>query len=117
MHDFRRLKVWQKAHSLTLSVYRVSASFPADEVFGLTAQMRRAAVSIGSNLAEGAGRNSDRDFARFVRIAEGSCHEFESDLLLARDLGYFPAKVFQKLDSDRDELRRMLMALRKRLMS
>lgn len=88
MRDFRDLTVWQKAHKLALAVYSHTAGFPKDERFGLTAQVRRAAVSVASNIAEGRGRNSDRDFARFLSIAAGSLSEVECQLLIACDLGY-----------------------------
>ena len=83
---FRKLFVWQKAHQLTLEVYRSTRSFSEDEKYGLTAQMRRCAVSIGANIAEGSARKSDRDFARFVQIAFASASELEQHLLLAVDL-------------------------------
>ena len=87
MQDFRKLVVWQKSHAVTLAVYRFTKAFPADERFGLTSQMRRAASSIGANLAEGSSRGSDTDFARFVQISVGSASEMECHLMLARDLG------------------------------
>jgi four helix bundle protein len=83
MKDFRQLKVWQKAHQLTLAIYQVTGSFPRDEIYGLTSQMRRAAASIPSNLAEGCGRNSDAELARFSSMAAGSASELEYHLLLA----------------------------------
>src|SRR5947209_6396749 len=88
MQDFRNLLVWQKSHELVLQVYRISRDFPREEFFGLTSQMRRCAVSVRSNIAEGCGRGSDPDFARFLIIAMGSSSELEYQLLLSRDLGY-----------------------------
>jgi len=85
--DFKELKVWCKAHELTLVVYRLTRSFPKDELFGLTGQLRRSAASIGANIAEGCGRRSDGEFTRFLQIARGSVSELECHLLLARDLG------------------------------
>jgi four helix bundle protein len=82
MQDFRQLTVWQKAHRLTLSVYRASRPFPKEEMFGLTSQLRRAAAGIGANIAEGCGRGSDADFGRFLTIAMGSASEVENHLLL-----------------------------------
>ena len=86
MKDFHELKVWQKAHQLTLAVYRMTATFPREELYGLTTQLRRSCSSIPANLAEGCGRNGDAEFARFCCIAMGSASELEYHLLLARDL-------------------------------
>ena len=88
MKDFRKQKVWQKAHDLALEVYRVTEAFPKREVFGLTSQIRRAGVSIPANIAEGCGQDTDADFARFLQIAMGSASELEYHLLLVHDLGF-----------------------------
>ena len=82
--DFRELKVWQKAHQLTLTVYQLTAAFPREELYGLTSQLRRSCSSIPANLAEGCGRNGDAEFARFCSIAMGSASEVEYHLLLAQ---------------------------------
>ena len=111
MRDFRQLKVWQKAHRCTLEIYRHTQSFPAEERFGLTAQLRKAAVSVPSNIAEGCGRDSERDFARFLSIAAGSASEAEYQLLLARDLGYLADKIYRQLDAQINEVKRMLNSL------
>ena len=87
MQHFRNLLVWQKSHEMVLQVYRISRDFPREELYGLTSQLRRAAVSIPSNIAEGCSRGSDADFGRFLIIALGSSSEVEYQLLLARDLG------------------------------
>ena len=87
MTDFKQLKVWQKAHDLTLAIYRTTSTFPKEELCGLTSQMRRCAVSIGSNIAEGRGRDGDPDFQRFIAIAIGSSAELEYQVLLSRDFG------------------------------
>jgi four helix bundle protein len=108
MRDFRQLKVWQKAHSFVLDLYRHSQGFPAEERFGLTVQLRRAAVSVASNIAEGCGRDGERDFARFLSIAGGSASEVEYQLLLARDLGYLPDEFHHPLDAQINEVKRML---------
>ena len=86
MKDFRTLTVWQQAHQLTLAVYRITARFPREEVYGLTAQRRRSSASIAANVAEGCGRSGDAEFARFCSIAMGSASEAEYHLLLATDL-------------------------------
>lgn len=88
MQDFRQLKVWEKAHQLTLSIYKVTSDFPKTEQYGLVSQMRRSAASITCNIAEGCGRGSDQDFARFLQMALGSACELEYQLLLAKDLGW-----------------------------
>ena len=99
MKDFKELRVWQKAHSLALEVYQATRSFPRDEIYGLTSQIRRAAVSVGANIAEGCGRRSDGEFARFLQIARGSASELEYHLLFARDRprtrqAFAPGEVF-----------------------
>jgi len=108
MRDFRELKVWEKAHRLSLEVYRRSNSFPAEERFGLTAQLRRSAVSIGSNIAEGCGREGERELSQFLRIAAGSVSELEYQLLLARDLDYLTDAHHRELERQAREVRRML---------
>lgn len=85
MSDFKKLSVWEKAHLLTLGVYKSTEGYPRTEVFGLTSQMRRASSSIGCNIAEGLGRGSDGELARFLRIAIGSANELEYQLLLSRE--------------------------------
>ncbi len=88
MKDFKSLKVWHKAHQLTLLVYALTRTFPREEMYGLTSQIRRAAASIPANIAEGSGRRSDGELRRFLQIARGSASELEYHLLLARDLGF-----------------------------
>ena len=108
MRNFRELKVWQKAHGLTLAVYRATRAFPSEEKFGLTSQLRRAAASVPANIAEGCGRNTEKDFARFLGIAAGSASEAEYHLLLARDLGILATEHHQPLDVEVNEVKRML---------
>jgi len=108
MRDFRNLKVWEKAHRLTLDVYRMTKEFPRDEQFGLTSQIRRAAVSIGANIAEGSGKKSRPDLARFLQMGLGSASELEYHLLLSRDLGYLSAANQEKLFSQVVEVKKML---------
>jgi len=110
MQDFRRLKVWEKAHHVTLRVYGVTARFPRDELYGLTSQMRRSSSSVPTNIAEGSGRGSDADFARFLQIAMGSACELEYQLILARDLTYLPPADHDELEADLMEVKRMLGA-------
>lgn len=115
MQDFKKLVVWQKAHDLTLDVYRATAPFPATEIYGLTSQMRRSSASIPANIAEGCGRDGNVEFARFVQIAFGSASELEYQLLLAHDLGYLDADRFSTLTTQIVEVKRMLGGLLRKL--
>jgi len=115
VQDFHDLQVWQKAHEVTLAVYRITSAFPRSEIFGLTRQMRRAASSIGANLAEGCGRGGRAEFAHFCSIAMGSASELEYHLLLARDLKLIKPEDYNDLSPRVIELKRMLTGLRKKL--
>jgi four helix bundle protein len=115
MQDFRNLKVWQKAHALTLEVYRGTRGFPANERFGLTSQLRRSCASVPANLAEGCARGGDADFARFVTIAAGSASETDYHLLLARDLNYLDEATYQPLLAQISEVKRMLNSFERTL--
>ncbi|MFB3915145.1 MAG: four helix bundle protein [Terriglobales bacterium] len=94
MRNFRDLKVWEKSHRVTLAVYRQTAAFPKSELYGLTSQIRRSAASIAANIAEGAGKNSNPDFGRYLQIALSSASELEYHLLLANDLGYLDSEKY-----------------------
>jgi four helix bundle protein len=113
--DFHELKVWQKAHQLALAVYRFTASFPREELYGLTSQLRRSSSSIPANLAEGCGRNGDAEFARFCSIAAGSASELEYHLLLAKDLELMKLEEYEELVQRTTEVKRMLAALLQKL--
>jgi four helix bundle protein len=115
MRDFKQLKVWQKAHQLVLAVYRSTKQFPPEERFGLTAHLRKTATSVPSNVAEGCGREGEREFARFLSIAAGSASEAEYQLLLARDLGYLQHDDHRQLDTQVNEVKRMLNSFIQRL--
>lgn len=115
MKDFRSLKVWRKAHRLTLQVYRVTAAFPREERYGMTGQIRRSSCSISASLAEGCGRSGDGDLARFCSIALGSASELESLLLLARDLKLLRRSDWQSLMRETTEVKKMLAGLLQRL--
>jgi four helix bundle protein len=117
MKDFRKLTVWLKAHELTLAAYKATRVFPKDELYGMTSQIRRCAASVPANLAEGCGRGTDADFARFVRIACGSANELEYHFLLARDLELLDKTVHRALNAGVVEVKRMLTALEKTLRS
>jgi four helix bundle protein len=108
VRNYRDLQVWNKAHALTLELYRISQRFPREEIYGITSQLRRAAVSIGANLAEGCGRRTSTELARFARIALGSASELDYHLLLSRDLGFMAADEFTRALSMLTEVRKML---------
>jgi four helix bundle protein len=108
MKDFRSLKVWQKAHEVTLSTYKSTLPFPRQETYGLVSQLRRATSAVAANIAEGCGCEGSREFARFLEIALRSASETEYHLLLARDLGYLELKTYEALNDQVTEVKRML---------
>ena len=116
MFNFEELEVWHKAIEFADSVYTITRSFPGDERFGLTNQMRRSAVSISSNIAEGSSRNSRKDFARFIEIATGSVFEVVSQSFIARNQGLLDPADFARLYSAAQEQSRMLSGLRRNLL-
>lgn len=111
MRDFRQLWVWEASHCLVLEIYKVSAGFPKEELFGLTNQMRRSASSISTNIAEGCGRGSNQDYARFLQIAMGSAYELDYQLLLSKDLGYINTSKYDEINAKIDSAKRQLAAL------
>ena len=115
MKDFRSLKVLEKAHALTLAIYKSTEQFPKQELYALTNQIQRAAVSIPANIAEGCGKDSDAELKRYFSIAMGSSSELEYLLLLARDLGYLQANTYQSIQTDLIETRKMLNAFIQKL--
>ena len=115
MKDFRQLHVWQRAHALALAVYLGTDSFPADERFGITSQIRRAVVTIPTNIAEGCGRDGDAELARILNIAAGSASEVEYLLLLANNLNYLTNDEYVSLQQQTVEVKRMLSGFIKRL--
>ncbi|MGH7581260.1 MAG: four helix bundle protein [Gemmatimonadales bacterium] len=117
MGDYRKLKSWVKARELAVAVYRTTERLPATERFGLIDQMRRAVVSVASNIAEGVGRNRSTETAGFIRIALGSCTELECQLLLSQDLGYIDEAVAEQLLGRTCELRAMLASFHQRLLT
>ena len=114
-HRFKELKVWQKAMEVARLTYQHCANFPADERFGLISQMRRAAVSIASNVAEGAGRDSAKEFRHFLFIANGSAYELETQYLLAESFGYVTTEAVQEICRSLEEVQRMIYGLQKSL--
>jgi four helix bundle protein len=111
MQDFKKLDVWQRAHSMTLDLYRKTKLFPREEIYGLSSQIRRSASSIGANIAEGCGRGGETELARFLQIALGSASELEYHLLLARDLTYMSLKDYEGLHTEVTGVKRMLTSL------
>jgi len=115
MKDFKELIVWRKAHAVTLAIYAATRTFPKEELYGLTSQLRRSAASIGANIAEGCGRRSDGEMCRFLHIAYGSAAEVEYHLLLARDLHMLEENLYHQLEREIEEVQRMLTALIQRV--
>lgn len=115
MQDFHSLLIWQKGHELTLKVYEASKAFPKEEMFALTSQVRRAAYSIPTNIAEGSGRKTKADFSHFLQMAIGSVSELEYEILLSKDLHYLKDDLYNNLIIDIVELRKMIINFQKRI--
>jgi four helix bundle protein len=115
MKDFRTLTVWQKSHNLAVMIYQNTKTFPKEELYGISSQLRRAIVSIPTNIAEGCGRGSDKDFAKFAQIAVGSASESEYLILLSNELNYIEKDVSEQLIEKVCEIKRMLTSLIKNL--
>ena len=111
MRDYKKYLVWQKSHELVLEISKASSKFPKEEVYGLVSQIRRSSSSIPTNIAEGCGRNSDKDFCRFLYFAFGSANELEYQIILSIDLKYFEVELGQKLLSQIEEIKKMLTGL------
>ena len=115
MQDFKKLDVWKRSHELTLTVYKLTSAFPQSETYGLTSQLRRAAASVPANIAEGCGRDSPLDFARFLDIAFGSASELEYHLPLAKDLGLLEPETYEHAQVEVSGTKRMLTMLIRRI--
>ena len=115
MRDFKRLQIWDRSHRLTLRIYELTSKFPRDEIYGLTSQIRRACASIPTNIAEGCGRESSADFARFLQIATGSASETEYLILLAHDLKYLNTNQYVELTDEIVSIKKMITALLKNI--
>jgi four helix bundle protein len=115
MKNFRDLQIWNRSHGLTLEIYPLTQSFPKTEIYGLVSQMRRSSSSIPTNIAEGCGRNTERDFARFLDNAMGSASELEYQLILAYDLQYITQDTYEKTNAELTEIKRMLNAFIQKL--
>lgn len=115
MNYFRELKVWKKAMDLVTEVYKNSENFPKEEIYGLRAQIRRSAISIPSNIAEGCGRDTSKDFNRFLGIALGSCFELETQLMVGKKLKYIPLKNYKNIEHEIQHIQNMIIKLQKSL--
>lgn len=115
MRNFKNYEIWKLSHKLVLKVYEVTASFPSSEKYQLVTQMQRAAYSILSNFSEGCGRQSDKDFNRFIQIALGSAHELEYFFILAKDLGFISEEDYEILDLEINDIKKKLFNLGKKL--
>ncbi len=112
MRNYKKFEIWRRSHALVLSVYRVASEFPSGERYGIVSQMRRAAVSVPTNIAEGSGRPSTADFARFLGIALGSLSEVDYYVVMVEDLGYIDDATARDLDTQIADLRRMMSRFR-----
>lgn len=115
MHRYKKLEFWQRSTQLSVRLYEVTETFPRSEVFGLTSQMRRSAVSIASNIAEGCSRKSNKDFSRFLDIAVGSAYELDTQILIARQIGYIDDETFTTLQSEIDSIIQMTVKFKSRI--
>lgn len=113
MNNYKELKVWKKSMELVKQIYTQTKSFPIEERYGLTAQIQRSAVSIPSNIAEGSGRNSEKELIQFLSIAHASSYELETQVIIAKELNYLSNEVFEMINSLIQEVQKMLYALKK----
>jgi len=114
MHNLKELKIWQKAVELATEIYRLTADFPQEERYGLTSQIRRSVVSISSNIAEGAGRNSEKEFVQFLSISNGSAYELQTQLIISKNLGLVTTSLDDILDQI-DQIQKMNYSLQQKL--
>lgn len=117
MRDFKKYDVWQLSHSFILEVYKITSDFPKEELYGLTSQIRRATLSIPTNISEGCGRNSDKEFNQFLNIALGSANETEYLLILSKDLNYISNEKFQSLEIQINTIKSKIYKLKEKLTS
>lgn len=111
MHQYKELKVWQKSISIADTIYELTKLFPNEEKFGLVTQMRRACISMSSNIAEGAGKSSTKDFIRFLEISNGSSYELDTQIIICKNQNYITNEQFEKISHDLVEFQKMLFAL------
>jgi four helix bundle protein len=115
MHNYNNLHIWQQAMDLVVDIYKLTSAFPIEEKYGLASQMNRAAVSIPSNIAEGAGRNSDKDFSHFISMSIGSMNELQTQLILSERLGLVDSDRSREIQATLDNLQRMAIAFKTKL--
>lgn len=115
MNYFKELKVWQKAIELVTETYLVTKEFPKDEIFGLVSQIRRCVISIPSNIAEGCGRKSKKEFSNFLGVSLGSSFEFETQIIISNNIGYLKEEQFLKLESEIHHIQNMIIKLQNSL--
>jgi four helix bundle protein len=115
MKSYRELHVWNKGMQLSFAVYRITSTFPREEIYGLTSQLRRAAVSVPSNIAEGYGRNTRGDYKQFLGIARGSTLELQTQMLIALELGYADVQAHREIEDLSNEVSKMLYSLMRKL--
>ncbi len=115
MHNFKELIVWQKARKLVKEIYLILKSFPDEEKYGIVSQIKRASISIPANIAEGAGRNTDNDFCRFLDIANGSSYELETLIILSLDLDFLKESDYNNLINEIEEIQKMIYSLRNKI--
>ena len=115
MHNYKEMKIWQKSRALVKVVYEISKSLPKEELYALTSQIRRAAISIPANIAEGAGRGTDRDFRHFLDISRGSLFELDTLLILSNDLGYISESELNPVMENINEIIKMMVSFQSRL--
>lgn len=117
MHNIKELKIWHKAIGLATAVYKATAHFPKEEMYGLTSQIRRSVISIPSNIAEGAGRNTKNDFKHFLAISNGSSYELQTQVIIAEQLALIDTEVAHALLGDLDDLQKMNYRLQQSLLN
>lgn len=115
MHNYKELKVWQKGRTLVKDIYLASQNFPSEEKFGLRSQLRRCAVSIPSNIAEGSGRGTNKDFAHFLNIALSSAYELETEIILSYDLSFISEEIHNELTEKAQEIQKMVIGFQRSL--
>ncbi|MDZ7807763.1 MAG: four helix bundle protein [Gracilimonas sp.] len=115
MNKYKNLEIWKRSVALATDVYNVTKSFPNEEKYGITSQIRRCSVSVPSNIAEGAGRGSKKEFKRFLNIAYGSIYELETQLLISINLGYLKTEIHEELSKEIDQIQKMIYSFSKKL--
>ncbi len=113
MHNYKELKLWQKSRTLVTEVYKITSGFPEAELYGITSQLRRAVISIPTNIAEGCGRRSNKELKRFLDIVNGSAFELESLLILSSDLSFISETDMKELNAKVDEIQKMIFGFKK----